>query len=64
MWSRAPAGRIIEQIVRALSTSHRGHVREVGRNRFIGPDHELLNDPKGIDLYLSDRFCGVRDRQI
>jgi ABC-type branched-subunit amino acid transport system ATPase component len=37
---------------RALAMSHRGYVLDLGRNRFEGPGHELLEDPKVAELYL------------
>ena len=37
---------------RALAMSTRGYVLDLGRNRFEGPGHELLDDPKVAELYL------------
>jgi len=37
---------------RALGFSTRGYVLDLGRNRFEGPGHELLDDPKVVELYL------------
>ena len=37
---------------RALAMSHRGYVLDLGSNRFEGPGHELLEDPKVAELYL------------
>ena len=37
---------------RALSISDRGYVLDLGQNRFEGRGHDLLHDPKVIDLYL------------
>jgi neutral amino acid transport system ATP-binding protein len=37
---------------RALALSHRGYVLDLGRNRFEGTGHELLHDPRVVDLYL------------
>jgi ABC-type branched-subunit amino acid transport system ATPase component len=37
---------------RALAMSDRGYVLDLGANRFEGPGHELLADPKVAELYL------------
>jgi branched-chain amino acid transport system ATP-binding protein len=37
---------------RALAMSHRGYVLDSGQNRFEGAGHDLLHDPKVVDLYL------------
>ncbi|MEA2440999.1 MAG: branched-chain amino acid transport system ATP-binding protein [Thermoleophilaceae bacterium] len=37
---------------RALAMSSRGYVLDLGRNRFEGTGHDLLHDPKVVDLYL------------
>ena len=37
---------------RALSFSDRGYVLDQGRNAYQGKGHELLDDPRVIDLYL------------
>jgi neutral amino acid transport system ATP-binding protein len=37
---------------RALAMSARGYVLDLGKNRFEGPGHELLDDPKVAELYL------------
>lgn len=44
---------LVEQNARkALAMAHRGYVLDTGRDRFSGPGHELLNDPKVAELYL------------
>jgi ABC-type branched-subunit amino acid transport system ATPase component len=37
---------------RALRMSNRGYVLDLGQDRFEGPGHELLDDPKVAELYL------------
>jgi neutral amino acid transport system ATP-binding protein len=37
---------------RALAMSDRGYVLDLGQDRFEGPGHELLEDPKVAELYL------------
>lgn len=37
---------------RCLQVSDRGYVLDQGRNAYTGTGHELLNDPKVIELYL------------
>jgi ABC-type branched-subunit amino acid transport system ATPase component len=47
---------LVEQNARrALAFSDRGYVLEVGRNRFEGAAHELLNSELVIELYLGRR---------
>ncbi len=44
---------IVEQNARrCLEIAHRGYVLDQGRNAHEGPGHELLEDPKVIELYL------------
>jgi neutral amino acid transport system ATP-binding protein len=44
---------LVEQNARkALAMADRGYVLDTGRDRFEGPGHELLNDPKVGELYL------------
>lgn len=44
---------LVEQNARkALAMAHRGYVLDTGRDRFSGPGHQLLNDPKVAELYL------------
>jgi branched-chain amino acid transport system ATP-binding protein len=37
---------------RCLQICHRGYVLDQGQNAYTGPGHELLHDPKVIELYL------------
>jgi branched-chain amino acid transport system ATP-binding protein len=37
---------------RCLQICHRGYVLDQGRNAYTAPGHELLHDPKVIELYL------------
>lgn len=37
---------------RCLQICDRGYVMDQGKNAYTGPGHELLHDPKIIDLYL------------
>ena len=37
---------------RCLQICDRGYVLDQGKNAYTGPGHELLHDPKVIDLYL------------
>jgi branched-chain amino acid transport system ATP-binding protein len=37
---------------RCLQISHRGYVLDQGRNAYTAPGHELLHDPKVVQLYL------------
>ncbi|MFA9443774.1 ABC transporter ATP-binding protein [Egicoccus sp. AB-alg6-2] len=37
---------------RCLQICHRGYVLDQGRNAYTGSGHELLHDPKVIELYL------------
>ena len=44
---------IVEQNARrALALADYGYVLDMGRARYEGPGHELLHDPRVIDLYL------------
>ena len=43
---------------RALASSHRGYVLDLGTNRFEGPGRELLGDPKVAELYLGGGSTG------
>ena len=44
---------LVEQnAARALAIADRGYVLELGRNRFEGPGHALLEDPEVKQLYL------------
>jgi branched-chain amino acid transport system ATP-binding protein len=43
---------------RALATSHRGYVLDLGRNRFTGAGPDLLADPRVAELYLGGRNAG------
>jgi branched-chain amino acid transport system ATP-binding protein len=44
---------LVEQNARhCLGIADRGYVLDQGRNAYTGTGHELLNDPKVIDLYL------------
>jgi ABC-type branched-subunit amino acid transport system ATPase component len=44
---------VVEQnAAKALSVADRGYVLELGRNRFAGTGHYLLNDPEVKRLYL------------
>jgi branched-chain amino acid transport system ATP-binding protein len=50
---RGPTVLLVEQnAARALAISDRAYVLELGRNRFTGGGHELLNDPRVRQLYL------------
>jgi ABC-type branched-subunit amino acid transport system ATPase component len=58
---------LVEQNARrALALSDRGYVLDLGRNRYEGPGHELLNDPKVSELYLggSRRIDDAEDSPI
>lgn len=47
---------MVEQnAARALQSSHRGYVLELGENRFEGPSHALLADEEVRRLYLGGR---------
>ncbi|MBI2088368.1 MAG: ABC transporter ATP-binding protein [Deltaproteobacteria bacterium] len=47
---------MVEQnAARALQSSHRGYVLELGENRFEGPSHALLADEQVRRLYLGGR---------
>jgi len=37
---------------RCLQICHRGYVLDQGRNAYTAPGHELLRDPKVVELYL------------
>jgi branched-chain amino acid transport system ATP-binding protein len=37
---------------RCLQICHRGYVLDQGRNAYTAPGHELLHDPKVVELYL------------
>jgi branched-chain amino acid transport system ATP-binding protein len=37
---------------RCLQICHRGYVLDQGRNAYTAPAHELLHDPKVVELYL------------
>ena len=51
--SKGVAILLVEQNAkRALSFSDRGYVLDQGRNAYQGKGHELLDDPRVIDLYL------------
>ncbi|HEU4367548.1 MAG TPA: hypothetical protein VFV05_04870 [Methylomirabilota bacterium] len=44
---------LVEQYAtRALAIADRGHVLELGRNRFEGAGQQLLTDPEVKRLYL------------
>jgi branched-chain amino acid transport system ATP-binding protein len=44
---------IVEQNARrVLQIAHRGYVLDQGRNAYTGAGHELLHDPKVVELYL------------
>lgn len=44
---------IVEQNARrALQICDRGYVLDQGRDAYVGAGHELLNDPKVVELYL------------
>jgi branched-chain amino acid transport system ATP-binding protein len=44
---------MVEQNARScLEIAHRGYVLDQGRDAYTGTGHELLNDPKVIELYL------------
>ena len=51
--SRGVAILLVEQnATRALNFSDRGYVLDQGRNAYQGKGQELLDDPRGVDLYL------------
>ena len=51
--SKGVAILLVEQNAkRALNFSDRGYVLDQGRNAYQGKGHELLNDPRVVDLYL------------
>ena len=51
--SKGVAILLVEQNAkRALNFSDRGYVLDQGRNAYQGNGHELLNDPRVVDLYL------------
>ena len=51
--SRGVAILLVEQNAsRALNFSDRGYVLDQGRNAYQGKGHELLEDPRVVDLYL------------
>ena len=51
--SRGVAILLVEQNAsRALNFSDRGYVLDPGRNAYQGQGHELLDDPRVVDLYL------------
>jgi len=44
---------MVEQNARqCLEICHRGYVLDQGRDAYTGAGHDLLNDPKIIELYL------------
>jgi branched-chain amino acid transport system ATP-binding protein len=44
---------------RALALADTGYVLDTGRNAYTGPGHELLDDPRVIELYLGGSAAGT-----
>jgi branched-chain amino acid transport system ATP-binding protein len=44
---------------RALALADRGYVLDTGRNAYTGSGHELLGDPRVVDLYLGGSGSGT-----
>jgi ABC-type branched-subunit amino acid transport system ATPase component len=56
---QGPTVVLVEQnAARALAISDRAYVLDLGRNRFTGSGHELLEDPRVRQLYLGGASVG------